>query len=109
VKVSDESNASDQFFPWMATHPDGLLSIAWLDKRLDPQNVNYDVFYTNTYDGVTFLPNVRVSTATSIIGLNSFIGDYQGLAATSDAVFPVWDDVRLGEVAIFTARGTLAP
>lgn len=109
VKVSDETNASDQFFPWMATHPDGLLSIAWLDKRLDPLNENYDVFYTNTFDGATFLPNVRVSTATSIIGMNNFVGDYQGLAATADAVFPVWDDLRLGAVAIFTAKGTLTP
>jgi len=109
VKVTDETNTSHQFFPWMAAHPDGLVSISWLDKRLDPLNQNYDVFYTNTYDGATFLPNVRVSTSTSIIGTNSFVGDYQGMAATADAVFPVWDDLRLGDVAIFTARGTLAP
>src|SRR2546428_2312772 len=51
IKVSDETGASDQFFPWIATHPNGLLSLMWVDRRLDPNNVNYDIFYTNTFDG----------------------------------------------------------
>ncbi len=109
VKVSDESNATDQFFPWIATHPDGLLSIMWLDKRLDPDNENYDALYTNTADGVTFLPNVRVSTATSIIGKTSFIGDYNGLAVTGGSVIPIWNDMRLQIPAVFSAVGTLGP
>src|SRR5260221_5882849 len=25
IKVTDEANTTDQFFPWIATHPDGLL------------------------------------------------------------------------------------
>ncbi len=109
VKVSDETNATDQFQPWITTHPDGLLSIVWLDKRLDPSNENFDAFYTNTYDGVHFLPNVRVSTATSIIGTNMFIGDYQGIVATADAIFPIWNGVQNGNPAIFTSIGRLAP
>ncbi len=109
VKVTDETNATDQAFPWIATHPDGLLSIMWFDRRLDPNNENYDIFYTNTYDGVHFLPNVRVTSVTSIIGSSRYIGDYNGIAATATGVFPIWNDNRLNTNTIFTAAGTLAP
>src|SRR5947208_16834257 len=67
VKVSDDATATDQFFPWIAVHPDGLLSLAWADKRLDPQNIDYDIFYTN-WRGDGFLPNVRVTSDSSIPG-----------------------------------------
>lgn len=108
LKVTDESNATDQFFPWMAAHPDGLVSLTWLDKRLDPNNENYDQFYTNTSDARIFLRNVRVSTATSIIGNGTFIGDYMNVAATVGSVFPIWADRRMGtKTRIFSARGTL--
>ena len=110
VKVSDETNASDQFFPWIAAHPNGLVSLAWLDKRLDPANVDYDAFYTNTFDGVTFSRNVRVSTVSSVLGNLDYIGDYIGLAATGTGVFPVWTDRRdKNNLDMFTARGTIVP
>lgn len=110
VKVTDEANSSDQFFPWMAAHPNGLVSLVWLDRRLDPENVNYDAFYTNTSDGVTFSPNVRISTASSVLGNLYYIGDYIGLAATGGGVFPVWTDRQdKNNLDVFTARGTIAP
>ena len=109
LKVTDDAGTGDQFFPWMAAHPDGLISISWIDRRLDPRNVDYDIFYTNTYDGKTFLPNVRVNTLPSLLGTLFFIGDYQGMVATADAVLPVWNDARSGSPAIFFARGTLSP
>jgi len=106
VKVSDETNATDQFFPWIATHPNGLLSLAWNDKRLDPNNINYDEFYTNTFDGATFLPNVRVTTATALSGKGQTpIPDYNGLAVSADGIFPVWAQMISGTADIFTAVG----
>jgi hypothetical protein len=109
VKVSDETNATDQFLPWMAVHPSGLVSLIWRDKRLDADNINIDTYYTNTYDGVSFLPNVRVSTAPSISGANTRNGDYVGLAATNDRVFAVWTDSRFGDLDVFAATGRLPP
>src|SRR3989449_2266300 len=106
VKVSDETNATDQFFPWIAIHPDGLLSLIWTDKRLDPNNINYDVFYTNTFDGSTFLPNVRVRTTTALSGnLQTRIGDYNGMAVSADGIFPAWTHMVSGTPDIFTAVG----
>lgn len=108
VKPTDESGDSDQFFPWLAAHPDGLVSLAWLDRRLDPDNVNYDVYYTNTYDGASFLPNVRVTGASSLLGTTRGIGDYNGIAATAKEVLPIWGDLRDGtQVQVFSASGRL--
>ena len=105
VKVSDDTGASDQFLPWIAAHPDGRLSLSWLDRRSDPSNISYDAFYTNTLDGLNFLPNVRISTGSSLLGVNDFIGHYTGLAVSGSSVFPVWGDTRNGSSDIFTALG----
>ena len=107
VKISDETTGTDQFFPWIAAHPDGDLSLTWVDRRNDTDNVNYDIFYTRMRDGAHFLPNVRVSSATSLLGLNDFIGDYIGLAVSSRGIFPLWTDARSGTPQVFTARGML--
>jgi len=109
VKVSDETNATDQFLPGIAAHPDGRLSLIWMDKRLDPNNVNYDAFYTRTADASSFLPNVRISMQTSVTGTLTFLEDYNGLAATQDSVIPVWGDARFGNPDVFLARGQLLP
>ncbi len=107
VKVSDETNPTDQFFQWIATHPDGRLSLIWQDKRLDGNNVNFDTFYTSTTDGARFTSNVRVSSATSRTRTTTFIGDYNYLAVTEDGIYPVWTDRRLRNNDIFTSKGEL--
>ncbi len=111
VPVSDEVGSSDQFNPWIAAHADGTVSLSWADRRLDPNNVNYDIFYTQTSDGVHFLNNVQVSTATSLVGTWRYAGEYSGLAATPGGVLSVWTDSRSGgsNLDIFFARGTLKP
>lgn len=110
VKVTDEVGATDQMFPWIAAHPDGLVSLMWLDKRLDPDNINFDIFYSNTRDGQTFLPNVRASSQTSEVGDVEFYGDYNNIAASSQAAFPIWTGVSADKGRhIFTTRGTLVP
>ena len=107
--MSDDQTQADQFFPWIAPGPDGLLSLIWQDRRLDPKLLDYDIFYSNTSNGRTFLPNVRVSSQTSNVNSSFYEGDYNALAVTSAGIFPVWNDGRFNSVQIFTARGTLAP
>ncbi len=105
AKLSDDRGSTDQFFPWIAAHADGRVSAIWQDKRLDPNNVDFDTFYTSTLTGRTFSANVRVSTATSRTGLTVFIGDYNYLAVTDGAIYPVWTDRRARNNDIFTATG----
>src|SRR5262249_23730439 len=102
-------NSTDQIYPWIAARPDGLLSLIWVDRRLDPDNVNFDLFYTNTMDGKAFLPNVRVSSATSFAGFEQNFGDYNGLAVSGDILIPAWCDIRDKGPEIYVARGVLAP
>ena len=110
VKVSDESLAgSDQFHPQIAVHPDGLVSLVWLDRRLDPDNVDVNTYYTNTADGVSFLPNVRASSVTSPVGSASSVGIRIGLAVAGAEIDPVWGDLRTGSLGLFTGKGTLQP
>ncbi len=104
VKISDDNTSTDQFFPWITIESDGALDIVFGDKRLDPNNVRYDVFVTVSDDGgETFLANVRVTTASSNPGLATFIGDYFNVAGGDDLAVAVWDDRRLGNNDIFGA------
>jgi hypothetical protein len=107
VKVSDDTGLTDQFLPWIAAGPENLLSLIWQDRRLDPNNVNFDTFYTSTTDGQTFLRNIRVSHVTSLLGSFSFLGDYNGLVVAGRRVVPVWTDTRSGSEEIFTSPGVL--
>ena len=103
--VAIDSSGGNQFFPWIATGPDGLLSLIWVDRRLDPNNVDYDAFYTNTTDGRNFLPNVKFSSETSRVDATYSGGEYNNLVVTGEGIFPVWNDSRSTINRIFTARG----
>jgi hypothetical protein len=106
---------NDQFLPWIASDPEGNFWIIWFDCRRDPNNHNIDTFQAmSSDDGVTW-PNVRISSKSwdpdySFFSSGSFIGDYNGLAVSSTAVYPVWTDGRdsafgrtgIGETDIFT-------
>ena len=108
AKVSDErgsAGTTDQFFPWVAVDAGGRAHVIWQDKRLDAANQNFDTFYTSTNDGSSFARNVRVSSATSIAGLTTFIGDYNNIAVAGSQIFPVWTDRRARNNDIFTAKG----
>jgi hypothetical protein len=98
-RVNDDpvSNGKDQFFPWIATSPDGTVHVSWFDRREDPNGANYKEYYTYSTDhGATFAANIAVSTAPSVPGTLGFIGDYSGIDATNGAVIPIWTDIRTG-------------
>ena len=110
--------ANDQFAPWLATDPaDGRVSMVWYDTRNDPTHLSVDVFYASSIDGgVTFSPNVQLTTAPTNESCGSscgafFIGDYIGIAASGGVVHPVWTDRRASVASldeeIFTAAITI--
>jgi hypothetical protein len=70
----------DQFFPWIAVSPTGLVGVSWLDRRNDPANVSYQAFAAISADGQSFQPNVQLTTAFSNPNniQSTEIGDYTG-------------------------------
>jgi hypothetical protein len=92
----------DQFFPWIAADkagPQGTLQAIWFDNRNDPNDVLVETFQaTSTDDGQTWTFQDISSTPwnpnRSFDGAGSFIGDYNGVAASTRVVYPVWTDGR---------------
>jgi hypothetical protein len=89
--------------------PDGVVSVVFYDRRNDPSNLLMDLYLTQSFDGgVTFEPNVRVTTVSSDPTAGSaragIIGEYIGLAAASaNRVHPVWTDTRDGHQDVYTS------
>jgi hypothetical protein len=133
VDPSAPASAS-QFLPAIAVNDSGVVGVMWLDTRASSPDDAYDVFYSASLDGGdTFLPAVRVSSATSrpagpgnmrpglgrlrydgdtlimdfLSGYSRWrdVGDYIGLTADANVVFhPVWPDSRDGTFQLQTAR-----
>ncbi len=101
---------SDQWMPTLTAHEDGVVSIAWLDKRLHRDNLSYDAYYTNTRDGVRFLKPVRLSSVSSPLAAGddldhaddrefyniNFLGDWHGSAVAGRRFSYIWSDMRAG-------------
>jgi len=111
VRVNDDAigNGCDQFHPWTCVSADGVVNVVFYDRRNDPSNFLMDVYLAQSFDGgLTFEPNVRVTTVSSDPtaggGRAGIIGEYIGLAASSASrVHPVWTDTRDGHQDVYTS------
>jgi hypothetical protein len=111
---SGDPARNDQFFPWVATNPRGDSYAVWLDARRDPANHNIAAFQGTSRDDGLSWRNLQIGTVwdpdRGFFKSGSFIGDYNGMAASNDWVYPVWTDGRdssidqtgIGETDIFT-------
>jgi hypothetical protein len=101
LRVNDV-RAGDQYYEWLAVDPtNGDVDMSWYDTRLDPTRQSVNVFFAfSSNGGVSFLPNVRVTTASSNeesgtnIDFGNQYGDYEGLDAYGGVAHPVWTDHR---------------
>lgn len=100
-RVNDDRTTRDQFIPAIAVSPNGTVHISWADRRDDPRDVEYHIYYTRTGDkGERWMENVRVTDYPSNPnhGLYLYIGDYFSIAATDEDVYVSWTDTRLGKI-----------
>jgi hypothetical protein len=85
----------------------------WFDNRNDLGNKLIETFQALSTNGGSTWTNVDISTERwnpdkSFFTCGCFIGDYNGLAASDEVVYPVWTDGRtsagppLGQTDIFT-------
>ncbi len=110
IRLNDdpEHNGADQFHPWITVDETGVIHAIFYDRRLDDQNMLFDLFYTKSEDaGETWLPNERITTVSSDprdARLAGLIGEYIGLDAWQGEVQMVWTDVRNGNQDVFSGR-----
>ena len=94
-----KSDTHDQFFPAVSVSKDGLVGVSWLDRRNDPNDIDYQAFAAISYDGgQTFGPNWQLTTAFSNpkVGNNNWIGDYTGNTWVGDKFIAAWMDSSNG-------------
>ena len=118
-RINDDSADSFQFFPAISVAPDGIIHAFWGDFRDDSSDIRYHMYYSRSEDGGnTWLDNSRVTdyptNPNRAFPNGVFIGDYNDIYATSDDVYMIWTDGRLGEFGtinqkIAFARKTLMP
>jgi hypothetical protein len=101
---------ADRFNHWLSVDPvTGGLNVSFYDTRNDTTGERFetDVYLASSSDGgVTFAPNVRVSTESSNehdcdgtfpcqgINYGNQQGDYEGLVSYGGVSYPVWTDSR---------------
>lgn len=101
--------------PSIAVNMDGVLGVAWYERRKEGARECQHIYFTASLDGgKTFLPAARVSTAPSCPDTPrngqsakrwAAGGDYSGLAASPDGTFHVlWADSRNGIYQLWTAQ-----
>lgn len=112
VTVNSDATSSDQLMPALAVSSNGAVSIAWLDNRNDPNNINYDVYMATSVNGQTFGANKRVTEVASnpyndprMQG--TMIGDYFALSASNGLVYSLWTDTRNNNQDIYMAPVTV--
>jgi hypothetical protein len=113
IRLNDDSlgNLRDQFHPWLKVDNNGAIHVIFYDRRLDPNNLLFDVYLTSSYDGgLTWTPNKRITTVSSNPNLfpppidAGRLGEYIGLdAIDSTKIFMAWSDTREGNPDIFCA------
>ena len=105
--------------PAIAVNRDGVVAIAWYDARNDRSTIKgnfrcQEVFFAASVDGgVTFLPEVKVSTKPTCPATPRNVetalrfpagGEYMGMAAASDRSFRLlWSDSRNEIYRLYTA------
>jgi hypothetical protein len=100
VPLAPPSDTHDQFFPSISVSPTGLVGVSWLDRRNDPNNIDYQAFAAISTDGGQTFPNTQLTTAFSnpnVNGGNNWMGDYTGNTWKGDNVFvAAWMDSSNG-------------
>lgn len=103
VRVNDDpmNNSKDQYYPWASVDQvSGQLYVVFYDSR-DVRNDSAEVYMARSIDAGNTFENIKVSDAVfkpkPITGLaGGYQGDYIGITAHNNVVYPYWCDDRTG-------------
>ncbi|NUN09402.1 MAG: T9SS type A sorting domain-containing protein [Ignavibacteriaceae bacterium] len=115
-RVNDDplNNAKDQYYPWMTVdQTTGHVYVAFYDSR-NTTNDSAGVFLARSIDGANSFENIQVSDRNfkpkTISGLaTGYQGDYIGIAAHSNTVYPYWMEDRTGLYQGWMTKVTFGP
>jgi hypothetical protein len=68
LRINDDpaGNNIDQFHPWLSIDEKGILTVCWFDRRLDPDNYNWDLYLSHSFNGgSSWTANRRISEVSS--------------------------------------------
>ncbi len=101
VRMNDDNTTEPQWMPDLTLDPFGTLHAAWEDDRTG----NHNIYYANSTDGgVTWGPNVRVTTAETPVTYTR-PGDYLAIRSAPDGtICIVWTDGRGPDLDIYFAK-----
>jgi hypothetical protein len=108
ITVNTDTGSADQLMPSLSVSANGVVTVAWLDNRNDPANINYDVYLARSTNGSSFGANQRVTSVSSNPNndpdtLGQLIGDYFATAQGGGVVYTVWTDTRNNNEDIYLA------
>lgn len=110
MMVHDDNSTHDQFYPAISVGPNGTVDVSWWDRRDDPDNHLFHVYYTYSKDGgKTWAPNLRVTDVASDEQYSHhqngmiFLGDYRDQDSSELGAHLVWVDTRNGIADVYVA------
>lgn len=121
VPISDNQARVPVFNPAIAVSADGrTVTVVFYDGRVNPANTNLvDIFLAQSFDrGVTWQPNIRLTSVSSdvsrapLTGDGYMLGDYQGIVPAEPPSLPavaVYVDTRAGGPDPFVTRVGVEP
>jgi hypothetical protein len=102
VALAPSSDTHDQFFAWLSDSPkSGAIGVTWLDRRNDPNNLEYEEFGTYSISGgKTYHANIQIANTPSNPDNDGFgggfMGDYTGNVWAGKHLYASWMDTRNG-------------
>jgi hypothetical protein len=91
-RINRDQSTNDQILPWMEVSNDGIIDIAWYDRRNDVSDLQWDIYYTYSLDGGDSfeiekkLNSSSFGTSVSTRG-GPWFGEYLGMTVIDSVVF----------------------
>ncbi|MCB9135336.1 MAG: exo-alpha-sialidase [Anaerolineales bacterium] len=106
IQLNDDATTTDQWFPTLSAGSSNIISTAWYDRRLDPDNnIMFDYYQRVSYTGgESWQPSHRISDVSSPlpplspnfdpIVSNCWHGDYDQQTQYNNQIYLNWSDER---------------
>lgn len=116
IRINNDpiNNGKDQWFSNVCVDAYGGVNIVFYDSRNAPNNDSTEVFVARSIDGGVTFTNINVSGhkfyPKPISGLaGGYFGDYIGIAANNNTVYPFWMDDFSGTYQCWTSPIEIGP